>query len=108
MTNQNKKREIAGMDIFVEAPFQAKLPTEIGRMKLAHIASRGTKLKGLELEKHILDVNWLCVRYLFDSARPANPETEGELLRVIETIGASYAWSSAIKLYTLDGQAQYS
>ncbi|MEY4065277.1 MAG: hypothetical protein RIR26_1485 [Pseudomonadota bacterium] len=108
MSNQNGKREIAGVDIFIEAPFQAKLPTDIGGLKLAHVASRGTKLKGNELEKRILDVGWLCARYLFDTPHPANSETDAAILRAMETIGASYAWSSAIKLYHLDGHPQFS
>ncbi|MBM3382018.1 MAG: hypothetical protein FJY29_06205 [Betaproteobacteria bacterium] len=108
MSSTTDNRLLAGIDIFVEAPFSVQLPKQIGTMKLEHIASRGTKLKGSELEKRILDVHWLCARYVFEGQRPLNTETEANILQVIQSIGSQYKWSSVIKLYTLDGKPQYS
>ncbi|MEN9529810.1 MAG: hypothetical protein RI932_1683 [Pseudomonadota bacterium] len=108
MISSTDNRLLAGIDIFVEAPFSALLPKQVGAMKLEHISSRGTKLKGSELEKRILDVNWLCARYVFDGSRPLTSETEASILQVIQTVGSQYKWSSVIKLYTLDGKPQYS
>ena len=108
MTSTQDNRLLAGIDIFVEAPFSAQLPKQIGAMKLEHISSRGTKLQGSELEKRILDVQWLCARYLFDGQRTMTNDTESQIVQVIQQVGAQYKWSSIIKLYTLDGKPQYS
>lgn len=108
MTTSTDKRLLAGIDIFVEAEFEAQLPKTIGSMKLEHISSRGTKLKGSALEKRILDVQWLCARYVFEGAKPITGETEESILQVIRQISSQYKWSSVIKLYTLDGKPQYS
>lgn len=108
MTTTTDKRLLAGIDIFIEAPFAASLPKQIGSLKLEHVSSRGTKLKGNELEKRILDVHWLCARYVFPESRPLGHETEASILQVIQDVGSQYKWSSVIKLYTLDGKPQYS
>jgi hypothetical protein len=108
MSSSTDNRLLAGIDIFVEAPFAAQLPKQVGALKLEHVASRGTKLKGSELEKRILDVHWLCARYVFESNRPLNAETEASILQVIQNVGSQCKWSSVIKLYTLDGKPQYS
>lgn len=108
MTTTNDNRLLAGIDIFIEAPFSAQLPREIGPLKFEHLSSRGTKLKGVNLEQKILDVHWLCARYLFDNVRPLGEETERYILQAIEQVGSQYKWSSVIKLYSLDGKPQYS
>ena len=108
MTSTQDNRLLAGIDIFVEAPFSAQLPKQIGAMRLEHISSRGTKLKGSDLEKRILDVQWICARYLFDGNHPMTKETDSQIVQVIQQVGAQYKWSSIIKLYTLDGKPQYS
>ncbi len=108
MTNTNDTRLISGIDIFVEAPFNAGLPAQIGNLKLSHVASRGTKLKGAELEKTILDVGWLCARYLFETPVKHSSEIDAAICQAVQKIGAQYKWSSLIKLYSQDGKPMYS
>lgn len=104
----NDTRLISGVDIFVEAPFTAGLPAQIGNLKLAHISSRGTKLKGAELEKTILDVGWLCARYVFDAPVKHGAEADAAICQVVQKVGSQYKWSSLIKLYSQDGKPQFS
>ncbi|MEY3902620.1 MAG: hypothetical protein RL189_1926 [Pseudomonadota bacterium] len=104
----NDTRMISGVDIFVEAPFSAGLPAQIGTLKLAHISSRGTKLKGSELEKTILDVGWLCARYVFDAPVKHGTEADAAICQVVQKVGSQYKWSSLIKLYSQDGKPQFS
>ncbi|NBO37212.1 hypothetical protein EBU99_01370 [bacterium] len=108
MTTQTDNRQLAGIDLFIEAPFAATLPKQVGSLTLDFTASRGTKLKGSDLEKRILDVNWLCARYVFDAARPLNAETESQILKLIGEVGKNFKWSSVIKLFIVDGKPQYS
>lgn len=108
MNISNNARQIAGFDVFIEAPFAAQLPLQLSDLKLDCIASRGTKLKGVELEKHILDVNWLCARYMFANPQDVNDVTSGKILKAVEQLGEKYNWSSVIKLYVTDGKPQYS
>lgn len=108
MANQTDSRVISGVDIFVEAPFNPGLPAQIGSLKLAHVASRGTKLKGAELEKTILDVGWLCARYLFDKPVQATSDADQAICQLIQKIGGQYKWSSLIKLYSQDGKPLFS
>lgn len=108
MTTETDNRLISGVDIFVEAPFNAKLPQQVGGLKLTHIASRGTKLKGAELEKTILDVGWLCARYSFDGPVKGGGESDQAICQLIQQIGSSYKWSSLIKLYTENGKPLFS
>lgn len=108
MNTSTQKRQVAGFDIFIEAPFSAQLPKQLGDFQLECIASRGTKLKGVELEKCILDVNWLCARYMFASPQEVNAGASEKILKATEQIGNKYNWSSLIKLYVADGKPQYS
>jgi hypothetical protein len=108
MTKNHDSRLISGIDIFVEAPFNAGLPAQIGNLKLSHISSRGTKLKGAELEKTILDVGWLCARYLFDKPVSHGNDTDSAICQVVQKIGSQYKWSSLIKLYSQDDKPLYS
>jgi hypothetical protein len=108
MTNTNDTRLISGIDIFVEAPFNAGLPAQIGSLKLSHISSRGTKLKGADLEKTILDVGWLCARYVFEKPLNHSSDTDAAICQVVQKIGAQYKWSSLIKLYSQDDKPLFS
>ena len=101
-------RQISGIDIFVEAPFGGELPAQAGVLKLAHVSSRGTKLKGAALEKTILDVGWLCARYLFEKPLNHGNETDAAICLAIQKIGSQFKWSSLIKLYSDDGKPLYS
>lgn len=108
MSSTNDKRLINGVDIFVEASFSESLPQTVGNLRLAHVASRGTKLKGDPLEKNILDVGWLCARYLFDTPAQQASSCDNAICQLIEKISAKHVWSSVVKLYSLDGKALYS
>lgn len=108
MTTATDNRMISGVDIFVEAPFSAKLPQQVAGLKLTHVASRGTKLKGAELEKTILDVGWLCARYCFDAPVKNGGETDQAICQLIQNLGATYKWSSLIKLYSENGKPLFS
>ncbi|MEY2987494.1 MAG: hypothetical protein RJB13_1015 [Pseudomonadota bacterium] len=108
MNTSPQQRQLAGFDVFIEAPFAAQLPKELGDFQLECISSRGTKLKGVELERCILDVHWLCARYTFITPQDVNSKTSEKILKAVEQIGQQYNWSSLIKLYVADGKPQYS
>jgi hypothetical protein len=108
MNTSNSQRQVAGFDVFIEAPFTAQIPQQLADFKLECTASRGTKLKGVELEKRILDVHWLCVRYMFPTPQDVNAGTSEKILKAVEQLGQKYNWSSLIKLYVADGKPQYS
>ncbi|MFZ9520406.1 MAG: hypothetical protein ACO3A4_08005 [Silvanigrellaceae bacterium] len=108
MTNQIDKRLISGIDIFVEAPFDCNLPKQVGSLNLVHISSRGTKLKGAALEKTILDVGWLCARYTFENPLNNNADVDAAICNLVQKIGATFKWSSIIKLYSQDGKPLFS
>lgn len=108
MTLEATQRQVAGFDVFIEAPFAVHLPQQLNDFKLECIASRGTKLKGVELEKRILDVHWLCARYMFGAPQDVNAETSKKIIEAVQQLGQQYNWSSLIKLYVADGKPQYS
>lgn len=101
-------RKVAGIDVFIEAPFDAQIPQQSGSLKLDRIASRGTQLKRNEQDKRMLDVHWLCARYLFAEPQDVNAQTSQQILAAVEKLGAQFNWSSLIKLYVADGKPQYS
>jgi hypothetical protein len=108
MMHAKDGRQLAGVDIFVEASFDAKFPSQVGPLKLLHRASRGTKLTGHALEKTILDVGWLSVRYVFESPISMTAPSDAAIGQLIEEIGANFNWSSVIKLYSHEGKPLYS
>lgn len=108
MTRQNDTRLLSGIDIFIEASFSTELPQKIGTLKLSHTSSRGTKLKGDPLEKDILDVGWICARYLFENPRQQGTDANAAICELIEKVGSQHTWSSVIKLYSQDGKALFS
>ena len=103
---QKQITKVLGIDLFVEAPFSAQLPKQVGTLQLKHVASRGTTLSGTEADKAMLDVGWLCARYVFTGGS-TDAEVNSQILSLIENIGKSYRWSSAIKLYEIDGKPAF-
>ena len=97
-------RKIAGVDIFLEAPLTVKLPQTIGALTLKKISSRGTDIT-TSSDTTILDVNWICARYLF--SQPSSENCDEGIAQLIKKLGESYPWSSLIKLYEFDGVSSY-
>lgn len=103
---QKQITKILGIDLFVEAPFAAQLPKQVGTLTLMHVASRGTVLSGTDSDRAILDVGWLCARYVI-AGGATEAEANTQILTLIEAVGKTYRWSSAIKLYEVDGKPAF-
>ncbi len=104
MIPQQNITKVLGVDIFLEAPLSVKLPPQIGAFKLKHVASRGTALGGPSVAE-ILDVGWVCARYLFE--KPDNNSNDAEITTLMTTLGKDYRWSSILKLYEINGSPAF-
>lgn len=96
---------LAGIDVFVEAPLAAKLPGEIGTLTLKHVASRGLKLSP-DSSATVLDIGWVCARYVF--AKPTAGSGDTEIADLLVKLGRDYRWTSVVKLFDIDGKPSYS
>ena len=103
MSNSNVT--LAGVDVFVEAPLNVQLPPSIGSLNLKHVASRGLKLTP-SASSSVLDVGWLCARYVF--AKPVTGSGDNEIAELLIALGKDYRWTSAVKLFDVDGKPTYS
>ena len=104
--SQKQITKVLGVDLFVEALFGAQLPKQVGTLTLKHLASRGTALSGTDADKGILDVGWLCARYVI-AGGATDAEASAQILTLIENVGKTLRWSSAIKLYEIDGKPAF-
>lgn len=105
MNNRPQNRKIVGVDLFVEAPLVSQFPERVGELALKHVASRGTVLSRSR-QAEILDVGWICVRYLFTQA--VGSRADEAIAQLVQTIGEKHSWSSLIKLYEVDGTNGFS
>lgn len=101
MSNTNMK--ITGVDVFVEAPLNARMPEQVGNFTLNHVSSRGLKLTS-GAEASVLDVGWLCARYTVQKDAATN---DGEIADLLSHIGKTYKWTSVMKLFEDNGKAAY-
>ena len=102
-----KDMKILGIDIFVEAPLSTEFPCLVAGMRNSLCTSRGAPINA-ETAKEVLDIGWVCVRYVFEAAAEESAETNAQIAEVTKIIGEQFRWSSIIKLYEIDGQPMFS
>jgi len=97
----------SGVDIFVAAKLGEALPATVGLFTLKSVSSRGTVTSATSAGE-ILDVGWVCARYLLNDKALGSEVFNAEVSRLIGELGKGREWSSIIKLYDVDGDKAYS
>jgi hypothetical protein len=97
---------VAGVDLFVEAHFGVDLPLRVGAFALKNISSRGTTVTAKDAGA-ILDVGWVCARYLLSDKSITGRALDAEVGRLLAEVGKEHTWSSLVKLYEFDGTKAY-
>lgn len=96
-----------GVDVFVSARLGDALPANVGAFTLKSVSSRGT-VTSAKSAGEILDVGWVCARYLARDKGLAREAFDAELAKLLAEIGRGRDWSSVVKLYEVDGEKAYS
>ncbi|KAA0228627.1 MAG: Isocitrate dehydrogenase [NADP] [Fimbriimonadales bacterium] len=95
--------KLVGVDLYLRSDSVPELPRESGKFTLTFISNRGTKIWPPPAPAIALS-DWLQCR--FESTGDITDADAEQLLQEISQLG--FHWTKAQKLYTKDGEKQYS